>query len=102
MEKFNVIKVLMFPSGRNAIKVKTGLLFNDACQELEQINEREKCALFQDVTDVNYELDMPSFIVVKNNLTIQYQVELDTFNEMAMLCKRLDTEKKLKTLQYQN
>ena len=102
MKKYNVVKVLNFPSGSKTITVKPGLFFQDACQELESINESEKGALFQDTTDVNYSLELPFFIVVKNGLTIQYQVEVDTFNEMASLCKRLDTEKRLKTLQYQN
>ena len=81
--KYNVVKVLNFPNGNKAIQVKRNLEYLDAIQELEYQNEMQKTDMFQDVSNVNYGLDLPSFVCVKNGMSIVYQVEMNHFETMA-------------------
>jgi hypothetical protein len=81
--KYNVVKVLNYPSGSNTIEILSNVEFQQAIQELESQNEHQKCEMFQDVSNVNYTLDLPSFVCVKNGMTIIYQVELNHFETMA-------------------
>jgi len=81
--KYNVVKVLNYPSGSNTIEILSNVDFQEAIQELELQNENQKCEMFHDVSDVNYTLDMPSFVCYKNGMTIIYQVELNHFETMA-------------------
>ena len=81
--KYNVVKVLNFPSGSSPIQVLTNVEYQEALQELENQNEIQKTDMFQDVTSVNYSLDLPSFVCVKNGMSIIYQIEMNHFETMA-------------------
>jgi hypothetical protein len=81
--KYNVVKVLNFPSGSNTIEIMPNVEYQQAIQELEHQNEMQKCDAFQDVSNVNYTLDLPSFVCYKNGMTIIYQIELNHFETMA-------------------
>jgi len=81
--KYNVVKVLQFPSGKSLIEILSNVDYQEAIQELESQNEMQKTDMFQDVSNVNYGLDLPSFVCHKNGMTIIYQVELNHFETMA-------------------
>lgn len=81
--KYNVVKVLNFPSGSKTIIVKANVEYQEAIQELEYQNEIQKTDMFQDVSCVNYTLDLPSFVCVKNGMSIVYQIENNHFETMA-------------------
>ena len=81
--KYNVVKVLNFPSGNNTIEIMPNVEYQEAIQELEHQNEMQKTDMFQDVSNVNYLQDLPSFVCVKNGMSIVYQVELNHFETMA-------------------
>lgn len=81
--RYNVVKVLNFPSGSNTIQVMANVDYQQAVQELEYQNEMQKTDMFQDVSNVNYGLDLPSFVCVKNGMTIIYQIENNYFETMA-------------------
>lgn len=85
--KYNIVKVLNFPSGSNTIQVMANVDFQQAVQELEHQNEMQKCDAFQDVSSVNYTLDLPSFVCHKNGMTIIYQIEINHFETLADLVK---------------
>lgn len=85
--RYNVVKVLNFPSGSNTIQVMANVDYQQAVQELEYQNEMQKCDAFQDVSNVNYGLDLPSFVCHKNGMSIVYQVEMNHFETMADLVK---------------
>lgn len=101
--KYNVVKVLNFPSGSNTIEIMANVEFQEAVQELERNYELQVCDAFQDVSKVNYSLDLPSFVCVKNGMSIVYQVENNHFETMADLVRPsiLKKESKVRFNNYQ-
>lgn len=81
--KYNVVKVLNFPSGSSQIVIMSNVDYQQAVQELEHQNEMQKCDAFQDVSCVNYALDLPSFVCHKNGMSIIYKIENNHFETMA-------------------
>ena len=95
MKKYNVIKTLYLPSKEEVFTIARSVTFEDAVNLINEHNELQKCALFQDTGDVDHSDVYPFFWVNKNGIDIKFSIEISVFDMIADLVR--PDQVKLKT-----
>ena len=77
MKKVNLIKIIHPENGlrQNPIFILTNVDFSIALTELSLQHDIEKCDAFQDVNEINFDDELPFFVVFKNKCSITYMIE---------------------------
>lgn len=79
--KYNLIQL---KDGKFLEKICSAVELKDAINSIVKEHQFQSTDMFQDVSPINYdELDLHSFVRVKNGITYQYQIEVDLFSSMG-------------------
>lgn len=77
MKKVNLVKIIHTEKGLrlNPIFILTNVDYSIALTELSLQHDLEKCDAFQDVNEINFDDELPFFVVFKNKCSITYMIE---------------------------
>jgi len=77
MKKVNLVKIIHPENGLrlNPIFILTNVDFSIALNELSLQHDIEKCDLFADVNEIDFDDELPFFVVFKNKCSIIYMIE---------------------------